>query len=314
MSSSTPQFTKAQRPRRPTPPDGDEITHLTDRAGVVIGIATGVLGGLLAAGFAFLPVDTASEKGWIFSACLAISVASVTGIGAWRSARRFGLTATCMFVTVVCLAGLSVAARDDHPTARQQGTAASVASSDPQTSRTVPSESPNSLASSAVTSPRVSQVSTPVATRAPAGQQLVDITPVDPSLSNYSTGQQKVNGRAYPQTIYDQTSDDYNCNDSILTVSPGQVVYELDRKYANFHAVVGLADTSASGDTIMFKVLVDGQQRYASTALTVGETQVINISISGAFRITLEDVCSSQTLYSGGPSVTAVWINPEVSK
>ena len=139
------------------------------------------------------------------------------------------------------------------------------------------------------------------------------MTPVDPSLSNYSTGQQKVDGQVDPQTIYDETQDDYNCNDGISTDSTGQVIYELDRKYAKFHAVVGLADNSASGDTITFKVLIDGQQRYASAPLTVGEAQAVNMSIAGAFRITLEDVCSSQTQYTSGPSVTAVWINPEVS-
>ena len=102
--------------------------RLTERAGVVIGIATGILGGLLAVGFAFLPVDTLAEKGWVFFACLAVSIASVAGIGAWRNARRFGLTATCMFVSVICLAGLSVAARADPPTLIPQGTPANAAS------------------------------------------------------------------------------------------------------------------------------------------------------------------------------------------
>jgi hypothetical protein len=313
MSSSTPNSTKASHPERSAPTDGDEITRLTERAGVVIGIATGILGGLLATGFAFLPVNSLAEKGWVFFACLAVSVASVTGIGAWRNARRFGLTATCMCVTVICLAGLSVAAQDDHPTTIPQRTAASAASTSPQTSTTVPSEPSASLPSSALTSPTASQVPKPVVANVPAPRPLVDMTPVDPSLSNYSAGQQKVDGQVYPETIYDETRDDYTCNDSIPTDSTGQVIYELDRKYAKFHAVVGLADTSASGDTITFKVLVDGQKRYASTPLAAGETQAINMSISGAFRITLEDVCSSQTQYSGGPSVTAVWINPEVS-
>jgi hypothetical protein len=287
--------------------------RLTERAGVVIGIATGILGGLLAVGFAFLPVDTLAEKGWVFFACLAVSIASVAGIGAWRSARRFGLTATCMFVSVICLAGLSVAARADPPTFIPQGTPANAASTSPQTSTTVPSEPPASLPSSALRSPAASQIPNPVVTSAAAPQPLVDMTPVDPSLSNYSTGQQKVDGQVDPQTIYDETQDDYNCNDGISTDSTGQVIYELDRKYAKFHAVVGLADNSASGDTITFKVLIDGQQRYASGPLTVGEAQAVNMSIAGAFRITLEDVCSSQTQYTSGPSVTAVWINPEVS-
>jgi hypothetical protein len=312
MSSSAPQFTKAPRPKRSGSPEENEIARLTERAGVVIGIATGILGGLLAAGFAFLPVDTLAEKGWVFFACLALSVASVAGIGAWRNARRFGLTATCVFVTVISLASLSVAAQDDKPTAVTSPTRAGAASSSPETSTAVGSEPTASLPSSASASPTVNQVGKSVVTSAPAPQPLVNMTPVDQSLSSYSAGQQKVNGQVYPQTIYDETQNDYSCIDS--STNPGQVIYELDRKYAKFHAVVGLADTSASGDTITFKVLLDGQQRYTSSALVVGETQVINMSIAGTFRLTLEDVCTSQTTqYGGGPSVTAVWVNPGVS-
>ncbi len=309
MSSSAPQFTKAPRPKRSGSPEENEIARLTERAGVVIGIATGILGGLLAAGFAFLPVDTLAEKGWVFFACLALSVASVAGIGAWRNARRFGLTATCVFVTVISLASLSVAAQDDKPTAVTSPTTAGAANSSPETSTTVGSEPTASLPSSASASPTVSQVGKSVVTSAPAPQPLVNMTQVDQSLSSYSAGQQKVNGQIYPQTIYDETQDDYSCS----STNPGQVIYELDRKYAKFHAVVGLADTSASGDTVTFKVLLDGQQQYTSSALAVGETQVINMSIAGTFRLTLEDVCTSQRMQYGGPSVTAVWVNPEVS-
>lgn len=39
----------------------------------------------------------------MLGACLALTAASVTGIGAWQSGRRFALTAASMCVAVVCL-------------------------------------------------------------------------------------------------------------------------------------------------------------------------------------------------------------------
>ena len=312
MSSSTPQFTKPPPPSRSTA--DDETARLTERAGVVIGIATGVLGGLLAAGFAFLPTDTSTDKAWVFVACLALSVACAAGIGAWRKARRFAVTAMCMFVAVVSLASLSVAARDSNPSGVTSPAAADPAN--PSLPASPVGGGPTSASAPSLSSAGTPTSQGPSATgiSQPTSQALADISPVDPSLASYSTGEQKVDGQTYQQTIYDQTADDSTCNTGGSTVAAtGQVIYELDRKYAKFHAVVGLADTSASGDTIIFKVLIDGQQRYASSSLSVGETQTVDLSITGAFRLTLEDVCSSQTVYSGGPSVTAVWINPVVS-
>ena len=77
--------------------------RLTEQAGAVIGIFTGVLGVLLSIGFVFLPVVTLPEKIYVLGACLALSAASVAGIGAWRSGRRFGLTAASVCVAVICL-------------------------------------------------------------------------------------------------------------------------------------------------------------------------------------------------------------------
>lgn len=86
-----------------------------ERIAANIGIMTGVLGVLMAVGFVFLPASTTPEKVYVLLACIALSVAAVAGIGAWRSARRFALTATSAWVTVVCLAVLSMAAQHDQP-------------------------------------------------------------------------------------------------------------------------------------------------------------------------------------------------------
>jgi hypothetical protein len=88
-----------------------------ERADVVIGISTGVFGALVTVGVMFLPASTLPEKACVLFACAALSVAAVTGIGAWRSARRFAVTATSACVAVVCLAALSMAARREQPSA-----------------------------------------------------------------------------------------------------------------------------------------------------------------------------------------------------
>jgi len=59
--------------------------------------------------------------------------------------------------------------------------------------------------------------------------------------------------------------------------------------------------------------LVNGVPRYTSTPMTVGQTLPINVSVVGNASLMLENTCASPRQAAGGPSVTAVWINPEVS-
>ena len=47
--------------------------------------------------------------------------------------------------------------------------------------------------------------------------------------------------------------------------------------------------------------------------MTVGQTLPINVSVVGKASLMLENTCASPRQAAGGPSVTAVWINPEVS-
>lgn len=100
---------------RPAPADQADITRLTERADVIIGIVAGVFGALFAVGLIFLPASTLLEKTCVLFTCIALSIAAVTGIGAWRSARRFAVTATSACVAVVCLAALSMAAQREQP-------------------------------------------------------------------------------------------------------------------------------------------------------------------------------------------------------
>jgi hypothetical protein len=130
---------------------------------------------------------------------------------------------------------------------------------------------------------------------------------VDASSTAYKSGSQPVDGRRDQRTLYDSTSE-FSCNGSV----DGSITYQLDRRYHHFHVTVGVADTTLSGDTVNFSVLADGQQKGMAPTLGAGETQTIDLNVSGVFRITLQDACSTLDSY-GNSNITAVWVNPVVS-
>jgi len=125
---------------------------------------------------------------------------------------------------------------------------------------------------------------------------------------DFGSGPQEVNGKPYPQALYDTQSNDFYCSNNGYTDTAS---YQLDHKYRQFHAVVGLADSSATGDTVTFSFLVDGQQEGLSPTLAVGKTVTININVTGAFRLVLQDSCASAQ--ANTDAVTAVWINPSIT-
>ena len=297
----SPPFRKsvAEPPATPREDPG----RLTEKASVVMSIVTGVLSALLAIGLTLLPTATGAEKSYIVIASLALSVAAVTGIGAWRSGRRFAFTAILTGLAVICLAGLSVAAQAGSTQAPQS--AFNSASGSPGNEPTA--ASPIMTASTSSPAPNSSQ--TPPPGKPDGGtQSLIDMTPVNGSSSSFQSGPEPVKGKSYQQTLYD-TWDDDNCG---YYYPPDSVTYELNYKYRKFHAVVGLADSSPSGDTMQFSVLVDDQQRGADPTLMAGQTAPINVTVTGAYRITLQANCTSSTS-AGGNNAIAVWINPVVS-
>jgi hypothetical protein len=302
MSRSAPPSPKfsAEPPAAPSEDRG----RLTEKAGVVISIVTGVLGALLAVGFALLPTSTGAEKGYIIFAALALSIAAVSGIGAWRSGRRFAFTATSTGLAIICLAGLSVAAQAGPTKAPPSMDIPASGSPNSDQPTTAPTNTTAPTSSATLNSSPTS----PPGTADGGSQPLIDITPVSGSSSSFQSGPQGVNAHSYQQTLYD-TWDDYNCDGSY---SPDSTTYELNYKYRQFSAVVGLADTSPSGDMMQFSVLVDNQQKGISPTLGVGQTETINVNVTGAYRITLQDNCTSSA-NPGGNNVIAVWINPTVS-
>jgi NPCBM/NEW2 domain-containing protein len=278
-----------QSPRSSTQPPGVPEAHeadtgrLTEKVNALFGVAGGVFTVLTTAGFIFLPTSTTAEQGLVLGACLSVSAAAASGLGAWRSGRRFAITAVLVTSALACLACLASAARDDGaaglPLATGQEGAAQGA-----TSRASPLSTSNPGA--AHNAPAV-----------PPTQDLMDMTPVNGSGIGFKSGPQEVDTSTYDQTLYIDVSDGINHT----------ITYQLNRQYTRFHAIVGPADSSPSSISVTFRVLVDGHPVGVGKTLQVGQTAQINVDVTGAFRLTLQDY---------GPysfnSVTAVWIKPTI--
>lgn len=261
---------------------------------------------LAAAGLALLPSSTWGERFLVLGASLELSLAVFTGIGAWRNARRFAFTASAGGISLMCVAALSIVAASKGATS-QSGSNFNVPPTSLQTSPQPSNKQSISAPASASSSPRAS--STGIRSQgASAGQSLINMTPVSGSTSSFAVGPQPVNGRQYQEVLYDVTQqNDVACSSS----SVDEESFNLDRKYHNFRVTVGVADSAPLGDTVTFTFLLDNQQKGPSPTLPAGETLPIDINVSGVFRITLQDYCSSAN--ASGDQVIGVWIDPVIS-
>jgi NPCBM/NEW2 domain len=238
---------------------------MIEKAGLVVGIVTGVAGTLSGVGFALLPTATWTDRALVVVASLALSVAGFSGIGAWQSGRKFAFAATSAGLALICLAGLSVAAQ----------------------ARLAPA--PRTAPPSAVSS-----------------DQLLSAT--SDGSHNFQVGPQTVRGVQYPQTAFSPWQDNY-CSSSQW---PTSITFDLDSKYRNFRVTVGVSDDSPAGDKMRFMILADGLLTGANPTLSPGQTQVIDVAVTGIHRISLENECMGSAL-DNGTTVTAVWINPIAS-
>ncbi len=302
-AGSPPKHTSGESAGRAEEVGQEDSDRLREKVGVVIGIATGILGALLTVGLTFLPASTLAEKSYIFLACLSLSIVAVSGIGAWKSLRRFTITASFTSIAIMCLSALAISAANPVAVAHEVNRNSSPGVRQPKRSTSVPIDKPHS-------SPEATSSRGISGTQRGAGssQSLLDMTAIDPADSLLVSGYQTVNTRQYQQTLFDNTLDEYGCGDD----DPDSTSYNLGRKYAYFHAIVGLADSSPSGDAVTFDVLVDGQRKGIAPTLYVGQTAILNIDITGAFRITLQDLCTAAQDSSNNNSITAVWANPSV--
>ena len=204
--------------------------------------------------------------------------------------------AVAAIIAVAAAFGIISATSSNQQQSRKENSAPSIHSSS-SSNEPAPSTRPTSLSPSA--SPAgIASLSVP------ASQSLINMTPVSGSSPNFAAGPpQSVNGHDYQEALYDTTGDDRYCY-------PDDDYFNLDRKYHHFRATIGLADSTPSADAVTFVVLLDNQQEYSRT-LSVGQTQSIDVDVSGVFRIALQGTCSSSS--QSGNQVVAAWINPVAS-
>jgi uncharacterized membrane protein len=279
-----------------TPADGpekhsDDAEQSLARYATIVGIVTGLFGMLFGVGLILLPSATIRERVLVIGASLAVSVAGLTGVGAWRSRRKFGLTAFAGGLAIVCLAGLSVvAASGGQSTAR----AAVHGSSDAQPGAIRKTESPKIVhgSSSASASPhsahRASSAGNSYLTHGPSTTVNPHPTPsastgssgaVDPvflsELPAHPGSDQRwvapIDGSwSIKSTKYGQSLGYSNlCNHNTA------VIYDLGKPYRNFLAEVGVADGwSAQDDGIQATFTVDaGTGAGTFTFLTSGSAE-----------------------------------------
>lgn len=149
------------------------------------------------------------------------------------------------------------------------------------------------------------------ATKVPA----VNLSDVDPGAydaiygganTEYQQGPQQINATLYRDSIYSSVGPGGSCAGCIIT-------FNLDRKYAKFNAVVGIANSSDPGSVATFSVFVDDKQEGSYAVSGTGKSQAVNIPVKNALNITLQNTSSDSASLDSGNGVTAVWGNPEVS-
>jgi hypothetical protein len=132
----------------------------------VLSIASGV--STFAVGFGILPSSTAVEKVLILLAALSISAAIIFGIGAWHSARRFMLMATCAGLGLVFLCALSVVPQQSTTRPQAQGAESPAPSYGGQPTVGASARSPTPTVASSSALAAASAPSSPGAANAPS--------------------------------------------------------------------------------------------------------------------------------------------------
>ncbi len=70
--------------------------------------------------------------------------------------------------------------------------------------------------------------------------------------------------------------------------SRAELTYRLDGQFELFHAVVGVDDNTGGGGSVVFQVLVDGEEKFRSEPLTGNSApMVIRVPLDGAKELTL---------------------------
>lgn len=112
-------------------------------------------------------------------------------------------------------------------------------------------------------------------------------------------GSVNVNGKAYPQSI----------SSSRFMTTATNYQYDLGRNWRSFRATIGLSDTSHPDARYQFRVFVDDQPR-GSWNMRLGQSQDINVDVSGGLRLRLEMTKTA----ANGNNANAVWGDARVTR
>jgi NPCBM/NEW2 domain len=113
-------------------------------------------------------------------------------------------------------------------------------------------------------------------------------------------GGAEVNGVSYPDSLGAQFC--FGSNERKWT-------YVLGRKYSSLQGTIGLSDNSVSDAKIRFEVLADGRLVY-SKDLQVGQSAVLNVSVSNVLQMELDTILLSQD--GGCGAATGEWADVQV--
>jgi autotransporter-associated beta strand protein len=126
-------------------------------------------------------------------------------------------------------------------------------------------------------------------TIAGAGVYLSDLTPVGTPINGWgpiefdqSNGEQAA-GDGKPITLNGVVYDK-----GLGVHANSEVVYALGGQFGRFQAAVGVDDENAPDGTVVFRVLVDGVERFSSGRMTnASATQLVNVDVAGAEELRL---------------------------
>lgn len=290
------------------PGTASEEVPLSNSLGVLIGIAIGIFGVLLAVGLAFLPSASSTEKALISACCAALSVAAVSGVGAWRGTGRF-IATTSGVLAIVCLGCLSITA--SHANRTQPPAAGSTSSPDASVDRRpAASGSPGRSSAPASTTPTKSASQTQATTAVPT--YLADLTPTTVQDGIVSVapqaGEWQMSGVFYPHSLA------YSADSDLCSLQQ-TVTYQIPSSSRSFVATVGVIDTVSNpqdqGDTVEFQVDNDSGDQIGAQTAQYGETAVIDVTFQDLTSLTL--ITSSTVGCFGDSSTLAVWGSPRVA-
>ncbi|MER0429366.1 NPCBM/NEW2 domain-containing protein [Streptomyces microflavus] len=101
-----------------------------------------------------------------------------------------------------------------------------------------------------------------------------DLAPIDDgTVWKYETGKVRVNTKDYPTTL-----QGYQASGT----------WQLDRKYTSLVTRLGVSDTAASGDSVVFTIEVDDEVVREITMGPGQDAESMTVDLRGAFRVTLK--------------------------